>query len=197
MQRVKNLLAGCVLLLLVMFIDHSYFKEPYMEQNTKDWLKNVIGKWFICALLIIMLAMLSGCMKMHGQIASLRAQRDGTTVVVTSDWQGSSIAMTTCSIKNVPVILIKDMSMTKNDLLVVMVHEQTHVLQMKKNCFATQRRYALDPKFRASMELEAYCTDSKFALALGADTSAVNGRLIYLMKTLYNVDNPNCGGPSG
>lgn len=148
--------------------------------------RKVIGWWLVVLLACITVAML-GCLPPRSS-----PPLDRTLVVSAGNWPYSALAMTTCSSTNKPVIILRDVQIDTNIAKIIMVHELVHVRQLQRDCIGTYQRYLTDSAFRLSMELEAYCEDSAYALSIGASPAWVAERLSGLMRDMYGVEEATC-----
>lgn len=174
---------GIALLLLILLI------EAKMDRDGKKYLT-----WLaIVALAIVALNLVGCCPK--ARVSPFPVEPDGTTVLIMGDWPETAIGMTTCSMENKPVILLRDIKWDSVPLMVTLSHEHTHVRQLMKDCKATLLRYKTDTAFRVQLELEAYCEDSRYAISIGVPEYLVQKRFRFLMKNQYGVENPVCIPP--
>ena len=138
-----------------------------MNNNTKDWLKNVIGLWVMVALAIVLLALLS---------KEAKGQR---VLISTAPLVPTLAAITTCSKDGDIVIIISDFTPSV-ELGHVMAHEMQHVLQIQRHeggCFAFLEHFKASPDFRIKMEFEAYCKDLEQLVREGGQRDLLMERL--------------------
>lgn len=174
---------GVALVLLIFLI------EAKVDRDLKKYLT-----WLAIVALAIVALNLTGCCR-KPVTSPVPVVPDGTTVLVMGSWPDKAIGMTTCSVDNKPVILLRDIRWDSLSLAISLSHEHQHVRQLSKDCRATLARYKADRAFMVKLELEAYCEDSRFAVSIGVPEALAEKRLRSLMKSQYGVENPVCLPP--
>jgi hypothetical protein len=106
-----------------------------------------------------------------------------------------SLAVTTCSLNNRPIVLIDSAVWHSEQREMVLVHEQVHVqraLAYRGGCWPFMYRYKSDSAFKSRIELEAYCAWGRWLMERDREPMALWARIDSLMQTKYAAKVPNC-----
>lgn len=90
-------------------------------------------------------------------------------------------AVTTCSLNNLPVVLVHPNVAGTWKQEFIIAHEFTHSADAehtKGGCGAFMKRYETDKSFRIKSEYRAYCTEGRLALKRGVTYEAVWDRIV-------------------
>ncbi len=101
-------------------------------------------------------------------------------------WALCQIGQVVCSEKNEPIILVRS-GLDPAEKPFTLVHEKTHVSQMKGDCIGVRTRYRDNPAVRWEMELGAYCAEAKARIKSGIPAKEVIAQLTMILRTLYQA----------
>lgn len=169
MRTIKNFLLGVGMVLLAILFDNQ-LKEKKMEKIPSEW-STGMKLWLLAALMVILINMLAA-RNAYGQAVVIRAPLNNYG------------AITTCDSEN-RIVVVVSTEVSSSEYPFVMVHEGTHVEQMKRypgGCLALMKEYRASPEARLRIESEAYCEDFKERVRQGLPYEMISKLATYLQK---------------
>lgn len=150
------------------------------------------------ALLFLLTACGSGC------TAAMTLTAPYEAVILKHPTMPRALATTTCSLNNLPIILVDSATWDSPDLEIVLAHEKVHAdraFAYRGGCWPFMYRIARDTAFRAHEQFVAFCAAGRFAMKRNRNPETVWQYIVNVMRpdtTLTDKDNclyePGRGG---
>ncbi len=144
-----------------------------MNNQTKDWLKNVIGRWIVVALAIVALALFSQSLK--GQTITKAPLKDSIGAVTTCDQDNN-------------IVIIFNQKIPSGAYPLILIHEMSHAEDMKAypgGCRAVEDRIQTDEEFLVQGEAKAHCAVYNFVVAEGRFPKEIILKVAEFMQREY------------
>lgn len=107
-----------------------------------------------------------------------------TPAILLSATMPSALAVTTCSLNNVPIIRIDSTVWHSQDREMVLVHEDVHAqraYRYRGGCWPFMYRIARDKTFRVTEQFLAFCAAGRYAITRNHNPEAVWTYIVNVM----------------